>query len=81
MKEIYFRTCDGFYETILTESEPNTYSTMSRAYTITDIIGTKYILPVNLTMFKIKEWVFDGDFERLDWKYRDIIREIKGIPT
>jgi hypothetical protein len=80
MKEIYVRTLDGWNDTILSENEPY-LAAYPGVYLLIDIRGTEYRFPTGMTLFRIKDWVFDGNFENIDGKYRNVIKELKGYST
>jgi hypothetical protein len=64
MKEIYVKTVEGWDNTILSENEPF-LAPYPGVYLLIDILGIEYRFPIGATFFQIKEWVFDGDFEKI----------------
>lgn len=77
IKKIYFRSLDGYYETLLVADDK--YYIGTGTHHITDLAGRVFFLPVQMTLLKIEDW--DGDTQYMSTLYNDIISELRGTST
>lgn len=78
MKRIYYRSLDGTSGTVYAENEPYK-NAAETTYTLFDIMGRKYIFPVNMTLFEIWDW--DGNTDNVIDFYKDALIEYLGTST
>jgi len=77
IKRIYFRSVEGYYETLLVGDD--NYSIGTELYEITDLIGRRFLLPIKMTAMKIENW--DGNIEYAPREYTNALLELKGEVT
>lgn len=82
MKQITFHSVANQYGYLLCQEDPVVISESGiKYYVVVDIIGVKYQLPIEQTMFEIEEWKRPNNIENVASRYINAVKELLGDST